>query len=405
MMLENIKNHALDAEASLIGHVLMKPEIMFSMYELDAKHFFSQPHAEIWQAMRDISDKKDPLSLFTVAAKIPSEKYQEAGGVNKYLAGCIAHAMWHLRPDDLREYLIELWNKRELEIACKQEDLDKVISAVKDFEKTRHRQPFVDNVKVTENIIESMKLNENPYSTGIIQIDEAMDGGLYPKKSYGIAARKKMGKTIMAATLSHNLNLQGVKHLFICGEMSPEEIQQRVLCRIMDRKSGAFRLDRERLSFQICEKLRDMPRNVIYRNAPGLVFDELKSMLDSAIELYGIKGFILDYWQLVGGKRKNQNTAEHLDEVAQWIADYTRKKGLFSIVFAQINQEGNTRGGEGIRLAFDQVYELKAPEDDPSRSCRWLEMRDTRYTAWINIGSDDSPRLHLNERGLFFEYM
>lgn len=403
MKLEDIKNHSLDAEAGLIGHVLMKPEIIFSLHELEPKHFFSQHHALIWQEIQDLNAKYQPISLFTVAAKLPPAEYQEAGGVNKYLAGCISHALWHLRPDDLKEYLIELWNKRELELACKHEDLDKVIEAVKGFEKTRHKQPFVDNVKVTENIIESMKLNEKAYSTGIDKLDECMDGGIYPKKSYGFAARKKMGKTIMAATLSHNLNMQGVKHLFICGEMSPEEIQQRVLCRIMDRKSGAFRLDRERMALQISQKLNDMPRNVIYRNAAGLVFDELKSMLDSAVEMHAIKGFILDYWQLVGGKRKNQNTAEHLDEVAQWIADYTRKKGLFSIVFAQINQEGNTRGGEGIRLAFDQVYELKAPEDDPSRSGRWLEMRDTRYTAWLNIGSETQDGLILNQTGLYFE--
>ena len=46
---------------------------------------------------------------------------------------------------------------------------------------------------------------------------------------------------------------------------------------------------------------------------------------------------------------------------------------------AQINQEGNTRGGEGIRLAFDQVYVLRAPDEMSGRSERWLEM-STRGT-------------------------
>jgi len=149
--------------------------------------------------------------------------------------------------------------------------------------------------------------------------------------------------------------------------------------------------------------MRAMPKNVIYRNAPALTFDELKQCLDESVSKFKIKGLILDYWQLVGGKPKSKSNSEHLDEVAQWIADYCRKKDLFSIVFAQINQEGNTRGGEGIRLAFDQVYELKAPKDDPSRSGRWLEMRDTRYTKWINIGSDETSKLFLQEKGLYFQ--
>ena len=68
----------------------------------------------------------------------------------------------------------------------------------------------------------------------------------------------------------------------------------------------------------------------------------------------------------------------------------------------KINQEGNTRGGEGLRLAFDQVYHMRAPNDDPSRSGRWLEMIDTRYTKWANIGSETAPGLTLEEKGLYF---
>ena len=42
----------------------------------------------------------------------------------------------------------------------------------------------------------------------------------------------------------------------------------------------------------------------------------------------------------------------HPVEIAQWIADFSRRNGIWSITMAQLNQEDNTRGGEGIRLAF-----------------------------------------------------
>ena len=92
-----------------------------------------------------------------------------------------------------------------------------------------------------------------------------------------------------------------------------------------------------------------------------------------------ITGIIFDYWQLVSGKDKRKSTAEHLDEVAQWIADYCRRGILWSIVMGQINQEGNTRGGEGMRLAFDQVYQIHRP--DLGKSETWIAMMETRYTA------------------------
>jgi hypothetical protein len=86
--------------------------------------------------------------------------------------------------------------------------------------------------------------------------------------------------------------------------------------------------------------------------------------------------------------------------VAQWIADYARRENLWTLVMAQINQEGNTRGGEGLRLAFDQVYQIHRP--DLGKSETWIEMMETRYTAWENIGSEEIPGLYLIQKGPYF---
>ncbi len=250
-----------------------------------------------------------------------------------------------------------------------------------------------------------LKSDTKPYPTRYNKLDTAMMGGLYPGKSYGFAARKKTGKTILAGSISHNLNEKGVRHLFICGEMSPTEVHKRTLGRLLNVKSGAFygkQSDNIGLQKGIAEIAVASKRNTIYKNAPGLTFEDLKRYVLLARMQKKITGFILDYWQLVGGKRKGQSTAEHLDEVAQWIADTCRKYDLWSIVMAQINQEGNTRGSEGIHLAFDQVYDLRAPDDDAGRAERWLDMSGTRYTPWRSVGSATNPGFYLNEYGPHF---
>lgn len=254
------------------------------------------------------------------------------------------------------------------------------------------------------SILENMKVKKNPFSTGLRKLDECMDGGLYPGKSYGFAARKKVGKTILASTISLNLAESGARHLFICGEMSPEEIQQRNLARVTGSFPSAFRSDYgDSADFQrkIASAVTKSKKNIIYRNAPGLTFTELQQIIPIAVLKYKITGFILDYWQLVGGKRNGQNSVEHLDEVAQWIANISRKLGIWSITMAQINQEGNTRGGEGIRLAFDQVYQIN--REDVSKPQAYLQMMDTRYTAWQDIGTKDMPGWFMNEKGPYFE--
>lgn len=65
--------------------------------------------------------------------------------------------------------------------------------------------------------------------TGFPLLDE-MTGGLQPKRVYGIAARVKMGKTILAMNICAHNALAG-KHVAVWSlEMSEEELAQRMAC-------------------------------------------------------------------------------------------------------------------------------------------------------------------------------
>jgi replicative DNA helicase len=208
----------------------------------------------------------------------------------------------------------------------------------------------------------------------------------------------------MLGTISRNLALAGVKHLFIAGEMSTDEIHQRVLSSIADVYPSAFRSDygkSQDFQERIGAAAIRLKGNVLYRNAPGLTFDNLKRIATQAVGQRRIKGIILDYWQLVRGQGHGQSTADHLEAVAQWIADFGRKHKIWTVAAAQINQQGNTRGSEGIRLAFDQVYQLHRLADGSPQF--WLQMMDTRYTHWGNVGAKDCAGLIMQEKGPVFE--
>lgn len=113
----------------------------------------------------------------------------------------------------------------------------------------------------------------------------------------------------------------------------------------------------------------------------------------------GIKGVIVDYLQLVGGKRKQDTEEYHLRAVAQWLADMARQTGLWVLVACQLNQDGNTRGGEGLRLAADMYLVMHREQ---GQSGAWLEMADTRFTLNTNIGSEMIPAIWLRKRGPHF---
>jgi replicative DNA helicase len=409
----------IEAEYSLIGCILCKPEIVSGIGFLQAEHFHSMEYSDVYSAISTLHAEGNPITAFSIKPFLTEATAAHFGNVAKHLADSISASMAVQDPVAVAKRLVDLARKRELAQAC--EGMANLICAsdkplsefagdmMVEIERINGENPvdeFQDDSQVIAEILDDLKDERRPSSTGINSLDEAMGGGLYPGKSYGFAAKKKIGKTILAGTISLNLSNAKVKHLFICGEMSPKEIHQRSLARITESYSSVFR-DSYGRNNQFQEKLARIALNsgkhILYKNAPGLTFDEFKRSCRNAVERHKVKGIILDYWQLVGGKGKNQSTSEHLDAVAQWIADFGRKMGVWFIVMAQINQEGNTRGGEGIRLAFDQVYQIKPQGDDPSMSGRWLEMMDSRYTKWMNLGTESEPRLLINEKGPFFE--
>lgn len=398
----------VEAEQCVIGALLTNNSNFINIGALQPKHFSDSTNREIFIEMQKLWGLGVSFNPITM----PFER-------KDYLRALAISSIGAIRIAEYSQLLIDLAQRREIREVCEEGKKsiaeekgglaveramvisEKLIAAVEQMEES----VFADDFEVTEQILNEMKRDVQPYSTGYSALDIAMAGGLYPGKSYGFAARKKMGKTILAGSISCNLNLQGLRHLFICGEMSPAEIQKRTLARLLKVKQAIFnsKEGRQTAFMERVVKVADASRrSMIYKNAPGLTFDELKRYVLLARMQKKISGFILDYWQLVGGKPKGKSTAEHLDEVAQWIADTCRKYDLWSITMAQINQEGNTRGGEGIRLAFDQVYTLQAPKDDPGRSERWLDMADTRYTPWRSVGTENRPGLYLNELGPYF---
>jgi replicative DNA helicase len=333
----------------------------------------------------------------------------------------VATALSVIDIQDCERTIISLWRGRKLQQAWQSGLLalqtGKIEEAAADVNSATHgilsesdSTSFRTGYQVAEEILDAMKQDRSACSTGLPKLDAAMGGGLFPGMAYGFAARKKIGKTILASTIACNLNLARVPHLFICGEMSAREVHQRTLARLANQFPSGFRTRQkdERFQTAIADAAVNSPRCTYYLDAPGISFEHLRRACASALATKGIKGIILDYWQLVTGKEGKQSTAEHLDNVAQWIADFCRKHQLWAVVMAQINQEGNTRGGEGIRLAFDQVYQLHPMNDDKNNPKldnpgRWLQMLDTRYTAWADVGSEMVPALQINEKGPYFE--
>ena len=246
------------------------------------------------------------------------------------------------------------------------------------------------------SVIQKLEDKGSCDSTGLSKLDRVMAGGLYAGKAYGVQARKKIGKSILLGTISYNLNMNGVKHLWIAAEMTDRELEERHIARALGRDSNDFLKDKISPA-DISEYLSMAADNMIYANASGVTLSVLEEMIDKAVKEHGVNGIILDYLQLVKGSSANRT--EHLEYVAQSIATKTKEHDIWALVAAQLNQENNTRGGEGMLLAFDMVFNLHR---EKTQREAWLEMTESRYTAYVNIGSKQKPGLRMEMTGPYF---
>lgn len=411
--------HNSEIESQVLGMIMLDNSVIDRIPFLDCEHFYVPLHQKIFKACKDNIASGRVVTPIILKNQFESDPDFPPA----YLANCAGTAGNHTNTVAYAEYIYELSCRRNLiaacdaakdllakdgndlhEISCKLADsCDKVTAGGKKWEMRK-------GSVVTQEIIDDMNKNVQPYSTGIERLDKAMDGGLMPRSLYAFAGRQKSGKTILAGTISVNLAMKDVKHLFICAEMSDKQIHQRNLARMGGFYTSAFRsTSGYKKSGEFCQKLANSMRwnhdNIIFVNAPSLTLNELKNYVKQAVKKHGIKGYILDYWQLVDGREKNKNTSEHLYEVAQWMAASTKLYDIFSIVTVQLNQEGNTFGSEGIRKSCDQLYEIQRPdpETSPDMSKVWLKMMDSRNTAYVDIGSENDPKLQLNSFGPYIE--
>lgn len=391
-----------DSEILIIGAIFRDNQLALEL-DLQESDFTETWRQRLWMLARDLVSKGSVFAVGPIAAEIPA--------LATYLRSMVDYANPKLY--DVKSAAVtvaELGARRRLLAATDefQSDLRNVELLPEESlaafqtkaERELKRKNALDKQRVATIVYEGLRNPLPCYATGIGELDHVLSGGFFAGKCYAVAARKKAGKTALAGTISHNLNRQGTKHLFVAGEMSPPEIEQRNMAREFGVNSVQFLTpQRESLIGRAGDYAATIPNSMIYEHAPGLSFDTLRRMVASAKSQHGASGVILDYWQVVTGKQRSETEEYHLRAVAQWLADECRRQNLWCLVFAQVNQDGNTRGGEGLKLACDIYFTLHREKDQPGA---WLEMEESRYVLYANVGSETVPGLILNKHGPYF---
>lgn len=404
----------------LLGIILTDNHLIWDICDIvKPSDFFEKHNADIFEACIEkiISGQvASPVSIHFKFAGHPTLGGEDGKNYLAQLIDCFASKL------NLKDYAVriaDLSMRRRL-IQMAQDVLDTVTidprpaqdiasDIISSFSDHSPKSQIAQTKKqVALQFLESLEKPKNCYKTGLNCLDNAMGGGVFAGFTYGLAGQEKRGKTTLAHTISHNLNQIGVLHAYIALEMGAMQIEARNQARMAGVNSLAFLQDGMRSNVEIkrriAQNIENCPDNTIYLNMAGGSLMQIQTELLKLISKQKIKGFILDYWQLVSGTPKGQTRSEFLFEVAQWMANFSKKHDIFCILLSQVNREGAMFGSSGIEKACDQLYTIELPEVEGLNRDLWLKMTHSRYTPIYDVGSPQNPALTVNTKaGPFIE--
>lgn len=410
-----------ELEAAVLGVIINNCNIFYKVCDqLSESCFSTKLHIDIYNDIKSSLNDNNLVSPHILMHKYKDVRDENGDLLTKNVIGIMVQSA-HLHALNIKEHvdtLVDLSKRRGLQqrlqdgLAAVQnhdKDITSLLSNISSEVNNLHEQG--ENDSITEyrdgvmEIYESLKAEEPAYkaTTGLKILDEAMAGGIQKGRVYAFLAAAKTGKTMLATTISNHLNKQGHKHTFICAEMGSREIIERMVGQNIGVPTHAFR---ERGSQELIELLAvevtKCKMNVNFVDEPGIEFDELKTKIEVQVYKNKIEGFILDYYQLVSGQRKDQTQAQHLEAVANWVHRTCKKHNIWCVMLVQSNDEGKVLGSRGLDRACDQKYLLDRVRDsdgDPVGPRAWMKMKLSRYTPLMPMGDKNMPSIKIHENG------
>ncbi len=394
-----------EAEQGLIGGLFQNNAAILDI-NLKEEDFFQPWHGKAFTTMQEIFNSRGAFTLADFQEwrfyEFPKDMgYDDPYDYLREIAGTYVFGMTHqlihyadlIKENKNKKTLLDLigdiknnlWNMpyRDL-LATLQNDL----------QEDQIDDDLLTEEDVHQRVLQRLELPPACSKTGLPSLDMAMAGGLYQGFTYGFCGAEKSGKTTLAHTISYNLNQLGTKHLYIALEMGAEQIHERNVARDIGKNSLVFLNESRAIGAKAAA--HKPKNNIIYSNKPGANLQEVLNVIAKAKARYGIEGFILDYWQLVTGKKNGESEESFTRNVAQSVANFARKHKLWCVMLAQMNQDGKLFGGNGLRKACDQLYMIQESEFD--EETRWLKMDASRYTIRGDVGSNTQPAFEMNKR-------
>ncbi len=383
---DRIPPQNLEAEQSLLGAILIDKDALIRLGDtVHSDDFYKQAHSDIFDAIRELSDRREPVDLLSLSNRLNEKGRLEAIGGRAYLiqltsmVATAAHVVHYgeivQRKATLRRLMAAGTDITGMAFQ-EEESLDtvldeaerKLFSVTQNYVKTAF-SPISDALSVAFERIDELhrekgKLRGIP--TGFTDLDAKL-GGFQKSDLIILAARPSVGKTSFALDIARQ---SAVKYKMPVGlfslEMSKDQLVDRMLCAEagvdlwrmrtgnLDDKGSGDNNDFTRIGHAM-GNLSEAP--IYIDDTPNVNIMDIRTKARRLQSEHGLGMLIIDYLQLMESRHGNKNSDNRVNEVAEisrGLKGIARELNIPVLALSQLS-----RAAENVKPAIPKLSHLR----------------------------------------------
>ena len=359
--------HSTEMEKSVLGALLLDRDAVVAVVEfLRPEHFYEDKHQNIFSAIIDLYQEREPVDVVTVIQRLRKQKdLKEIGGA-EYLAELVNRVPTAAHAESYARTVKDLYTKRQLIAAAQKitemgfdegadvrEMLDAAESKVFSLAQQHLKQVFVPVKDILAESFDRLdELHKTAGSlrgvpTGFKDLDDAL-AGMQDSNLLILAARTSVGKTTLALNIAQNVAYKYKLPVgFFSLEMSKEEIMDRLLVAQADIdawKMKTGRLDEDEFT-KLSDAMGELYETPLYiDDTPAMSILEMRTKARRLQAEHGLKLIMVDYLQLARASRNYDNRVQEVAEISQGLKNLARELKVPVLAMAQLSRQVESRG-------------------------------------------------------------
>ena len=386
-----------ETEKSVLGALLIDKDAIVRVVEfLRPAHFYKPAHEDIYQAIIDLYEKREPADLITIPAELKKRGLLEESGGVVYLTELVnmvptaANVEFYARmikDDATRRSLISVAGQIG-QMVHEESDIDELMDRSEQLlfsvSQDRVHQEFVpvkETLEVTFERLDELSKKRGALrgvSTGMKSLDRMLSG-LQKENLIILAARPSVGKSSLAINIGQ---YAAVNHKVGVAIFSLEMGRESIVDRMISAQGNIdnWRIATGNLEPEDFEKygiaageLAEAP--IYIDDTPGIGVMDMRTKARRLQSEKEIGLIIVDYLQLVRG-RNLESRVQEVSEISQSLKNLARELKVPVLAISQLSRAVEQRGGDkkpqlsdlrdsgSIEQDADVVMFLYRPDDE-----------------------------------------